>query len=87
MKNRKKKTVPRMLDPRDVALGARIKVVRERVTPKVTQILLGQKIGVTTQQVYKYERGENRIAWSRLCDIAGALDISVQSLIAPLPKK
>jgi transcriptional regulator with XRE-family HTH domain len=83
----KKKPVPRMIDPRDAALGARIREVCESADPKVTQLWLARDIRVTMQQVHKYLTGENRIAWSRLCDIADVLDISVVELIEPLFKK
>lgn len=71
-------------DPLDVALGARIKKVREGQDPKVPQQWLAREIGCTIQQIQKYESGENRVSWSKLCHIARALDIGVIELIAPV---
>jgi transcriptional regulator with XRE-family HTH domain len=44
----------------------------------MSQEKLGDAIGLTFQQVQKYERGANRIGASRLFDIARALDVPVQ---------
>lgn len=73
-----------MPDPLDIALGARIRDVRMAQTPRVSQQWLAQEIGCTVAQVYKYERGMNRIAFSRLCQIAKALDIDLIALIGPV---
>lgn len=69
-------------DPDDVALGLRIKLLRR--SAGISQASLGQAIGISFQQVGQYERGTNRITWSRLKKMAAALNISVVDLIAPL---
>ncbi len=43
----------------------------------MTQQQLGEKIGVKSQQIKKYEAGTNRISDSRMWDIAAALDVPV----------
>ena len=62
----------------DRTVGVRIKALRKAMG--VTQTELGQVIGVTFQQVQKYENGTNRIGASRLQDLAHALDVPVSSL-------
>jgi transcriptional regulator with XRE-family HTH domain len=43
-------------------------------------------VGITFQQVQKYEHGTNRISFSRLVEICGALECSVSDLIGNLDK-
>jgi transcriptional regulator with XRE-family HTH domain len=68
----------RLPDPLDALVGARIRVFR--VHRKISQTDLADQIGVTFQQVQKYEKGTNRIGASRLSRIAGVLGISVGEL-------
>ncbi len=65
--------------PDDTIIGRNVRTHRER--RGLTQAELGGRIGVTFQQVQKYERGVNRVAASRLCLIAQALDVSVADLL------
>lgn len=62
-------------DPIDVAVGARIRLRRKQLG--VSQSKLADAIGVTFQQVQKYERGANRVSASSLAKIAKALDAPV----------
>ena len=55
----------------DVALGARIR--RFRKARRISQEQLADAVGVTFQQIQKYERGANRVSFSRLAQIAAAL--------------
>jgi transcriptional regulator with XRE-family HTH domain len=64
-----------MSGPLDAMVGARIRTLR--VNRGVSQIVLAERIGVTFQQVQKYERGANRVGASRLAQIASVLDVSV----------
>lgn len=48
----------------------------------MTQMELGAKIGVTFQQIQKYEKGVNRISAGKLTKIADALGESVNYFIA-----
>ena len=68
--------------PLDVALGRRVADARARRS--LSQTALGQAIGVSFQQVQHYESGANRLGFSRLCDIATALDYRLVDLIADL---
>ena len=63
-------------DPRDAEIAKRVRALRLR--RGLSQSELGTALGVTFQQVQKYERGTNRISASRLYRIAEALD-------APIP--
>ena len=55
------------------ALGERIR--RRRVELGMTQEQLGQSVGLSYQQIQKYERGASRIAASKLFAIAGELAV------------
>ncbi|MBO9709118.1 MAG: helix-turn-helix domain-containing protein [Caulobacter sp.] len=66
-------------DPIDVAVGTRIRVQRRHL--KVSQDELAQVLGLTFQQVQKYERGTNRVSASMLVRIAARLQTTVASLV------
>ncbi|WP_395942923.1 helix-turn-helix domain-containing protein [Brevundimonas sp.] len=66
-------------NPFDVRLGATIRTRREHLN--ITQAQLADRIGVTFQQIQKYEKGVNRVAASRLVDIAAVLDSSAGELL------
>ncbi|MGM0559541.1 MAG: helix-turn-helix domain-containing protein [Pseudomonadota bacterium] len=52
--------------------------IRQRRTELgYTQQQLAQRVGLTYQQIHKYERGTNRISVARLVDIAEALEIQI----------
>jgi transcriptional regulator with XRE-family HTH domain len=59
----------------DRKLGQRVRARRLEIG--MSQERLAELLGVTFQQVQKYEKGVNRIAASRLFDIAGALDMTI----------
>ncbi|MBL8542256.1 MAG: helix-turn-helix transcriptional regulator [Hyphomonadaceae bacterium] len=59
----------------DREIGARVRARRLEIG--MSQERLAELLGVTFQQVQKYEKGINRIAASRLYDIAGALEVPV----------
>jgi transcriptional regulator with XRE-family HTH domain len=60
----------------DLHVGARVRM--RRMLLGMSQEKLGTAIGLTFQQVQKYERGSNRIGASRLFDIAKVLDVPIQ---------
>ena len=62
--------------PVDVHAGERVRLRRKLLG--MTQTGLGDAIGLTFQQVQKYERGANRISASRLCDLSRVLDVSIE---------
>ena len=64
--------------PLDAMVGARIRMLR--VDRGISQTILAERIGVTFQQVRKYERGANRVGANRLSQIASVLDVSVGEL-------
>ncbi|WP_135505142.1 helix-turn-helix domain-containing protein [Roseovarius aestuariivivens] len=66
----------------DQAIGARIRTFRKALG--LSQKDLAERIGVTFQQVQKYESGTNRIAASRLWRIADTLGVSVVRLFEEL---
>ena len=58
-------------DPIDIAIGARIRLRRRGLG--MTQEVLAQHLGLTFQQVQKYEKGVNRVSGSTLVRVAQAL--------------
>ena len=62
----------------DVAIGHRIRERRRR--QGLSQQALASAVGVTFQQIQKYERGANRVSFSRLTEIAHALDCGLAVL-------
>lgn len=62
----------------DVELGMCIRLRRRQIGWSQTQLAV--MIGVTFQQVQKYEHGTNRVSYSRLVAIAAALECTVQDL-------
>jgi transcriptional regulator with XRE-family HTH domain len=68
----------RRVDPIDVVVGQRIRAYR--LARKMSQTELGNKVGVTFQQIQKYERGSNRLGSSRLKKVAVILGVPVASL-------
>ncbi|WP_309645938.1 helix-turn-helix transcriptional regulator, partial [Phenylobacterium sp.] len=70
-------------DPIDVAVGHRIRVRRKWLG--ISQSTLADHLGVSFQQVQKYERGANRVSASMLVKIAQKLDTSVGELVGESP--
>src|SRR3954447_1608602 len=68
----------KMPDPLDVMVGAKIRIIR--IYRGVSQAGLAEEIGVTFQQIEKYEKGLNRVGASRLLRIASALGVSMGEL-------
>src|SRR4051794_38076838 len=62
-------------NPIDVRVGARLRLRRNMLG--LSQEKLGEAIGLTFQQVQKYERGANRIGASRLHELSRVLDVPV----------
>ena len=59
----------------DVEVGQRIRA--RRMAKGMSQTELGNLLGVTFQQVQKYEKGVNRVGAGRLVRVAESLDVSV----------
>ncbi len=62
--------------PVDVHVGRRVRM--RRTLLGMSQTTLGEAIGLTFQQVQKYEWGTNRVSSSRLYDVARVLDVPVE---------
>jgi transcriptional regulator with XRE-family HTH domain len=62
-------------NPIDVHVGSRVRL--RRTLLGMSQERLGDAIGLTFQQVQKYERGANRVGASRLYDLSRVLDVPV----------
>jgi transcriptional regulator with XRE-family HTH domain len=69
--------------PVDAHVGRAVRV-RRRLRG-LSQQALGERIGLTFQQIQKYESGANRISASALHAIAGALEVPVASFFEGLP--
>lgn len=60
-------------NPVDVHIGGRIRLAR--ITLSMSQENLGERLGLTFQQVQKYEKGANRVGGSRLWHISQILEV------------
>jgi transcriptional regulator with XRE-family HTH domain len=63
----------------DIALGAAVRIRRRSLG--ISQEALAEQCGVSFQQIQKYENGANRISFSRLVQIARALQCRVVDLM------
>lgn len=63
-------------NPIDVHVGNRVRL--QRMLLGISQEKLGERLGLTFQQVQKYEKGVNRIGASRLFDLSRVLGVPVQ---------
>jgi len=64
----------------DVTVGRNVRRIRNMIG--MSQETLGVELGLTFQQVQKYEKGTNRISASKLVAISQALDCSIAQLFA-----
>jgi transcriptional regulator with XRE-family HTH domain len=69
--------------PIDVHVGTRIR--QRRTLLGMSQERLGEALGLTFQQVQKYERGANRVGASRLFDISRTLGVPVSFFYEEMP--
>ncbi len=69
--------------PVDVHVGIRARM--RRTLLGMTQTNLADALGLTFQQVQKYESGKNRISASRLCDLCRVLDVSIDYFFDNMP--
>ena len=70
-------------NPIDRHVGARVRM--RRMLAGVSQEKLGEALGLTFQQVQKYEKGANRISASRLQQIAKMLEVPVSFFFEGAP--
>ena len=72
-------------NPIDVHVGTRIRLRRNMLG--MSQEKLGELLGITFQQIQKYEKGSNRVGASRLQAIASILNVSVGYFFEDAPVK
>jgi transcriptional regulator with XRE-family HTH domain len=65
--------------PIDAVVGRTIRALR--LSKGISQGALGVRLGVSFQQIQKYENGTNRVGAGRLAQIAMALDVPIDSLL------
>ncbi len=70
-------------NPVDVHVGARLR--QRRTLLGMNQTKLGSAIGLTFQQVQKYERGSNRISASRLFALTRVFDVPIEFFFDDMP--
>lgn len=70
-------------NPIDIHVGARLRL--RRTLLGLSQEKLGEAVGITFQQLQKYERGANRISASRLFNLAQVLNVPVTFFFDDLP--
>jgi len=70
--------------PIDVHVGTRIRLRRTLLA--MSQERLGDALGLTFQQVQKYERGVNRVGASRLFDLSRVLDVPISFFFDDMPE-
>lgn len=70
-------------NPIDVHVGNRVRL--RRMLVGLSQEKLGEQLGLTFQQIQKYEKGSNRVSASRLYQIAEILSVPVQFFFDDVP--
>ena len=70
--------------PIDAHVGGRIRL--RRTLMGMSQERLGEALGLTFQQVQKYERGVNRVGASRLFDLSRVLDVPISFFFDDMPE-
>ncbi len=71
-------------NPIDIHVGSRIRL--RRTLMGMSQERLGEALGLTFQQVQKYERGVNRVGASRLYDLSRVLDVPISFFYDDMPE-
>lgn len=75
--------MPKTPNPIDKHVGSRVRM--RRVLVGLSQERLGESLGVTFQQVQKYEKGTNRIGASRLQQMSSVLGVPVSFFFEDVP--
>lgn len=70
-------------NPIDIHVGSRVRL--RRMMMSMSQEKLGEHLGITFQQIQKYEKGTNRIGASRLQHIATVLEVPVSFFFEDAP--
>ncbi len=74
---------PGVPSPIDIHVGSRVRL--RRTLLGLSQEKLGESVGLTFQQIQKYERGANRIGASRLYEFSRILDVPVSFFFDDMP--
>src|SRR5687767_10076610 len=82
-KSTRPKTPQKAPSPIDKHVGSRVRM--QRILVGLSQEKLGDALGLTFQQVQKYEKGTNRIGASRLHSIAGVLGVPIDFFYRGVP--
>ena len=69
-------------DKIDQAVSAELR--NRRIILGITQVQLAGQVGVTYQQIHKYENGQNRLSASKLYELAKALQVKIDDLFQGL---
>ena len=69
---------PRSTGSLDAHFGEKLKARRLMMVPKLNQEDLGAAVGITFQQIQKYEKGVNRMSAAMMVQIAAVLNVDVQ---------
>jgi len=69
----------------DMHFGEKLRARRLMMVPNISQEELGNAIGISFQQVQKYENGVNRISAAKMVQIAAVLKVDVQYFFDELP--
>ena len=77
-RSKSKKATPRSPTAIDTYIGAQIR--ERRLVLKLRQADLAKTLGVTVQQIQKYETGQNRVSAARLFGICGVLKVPLSSM-------
>jgi transcriptional regulator with XRE-family HTH domain len=83
LENKLEKENKKSPNPTDIHVGSRIRMRRNILG--MSQEKLGESLGITFQQIQKYEKGTNRVGASRLQAIASILDVPVAFFFAEVP--
>jgi transcriptional regulator with XRE-family HTH domain len=75
--------MPKLPNPTDKHVGGRVRM--RRIMLGISQEKLGDALGITFQQVQKYEKGTNRISASRLQHISHVLQVPIPFFFEGLP--
>lgn len=78
MKKATRKISPRSASAVDSYIGVRMR--EQRLALEISQVQLGKTLGVSFQQIQKYESGKNRVSAARLFEICKALNVPLSSM-------
>ena len=83
-KTKRKSASPKSTNAIDAYIGARMR--ERRLALEMSQDQLGRELGVSFQQIQKYESGKNRVSAARLFEICKVLNVSLASMFEHDPK-